>query len=119
MRAGKNGDRYEPFASGKPLRRMTSEIGDDLVVLRKEDAERVQAAIEAGPPATPAAGAIDADQSSNRRWPESDCQHGGGANDALRFGTRRVGIQLGGRCPMAEVESVLQQDLLAVLPLGA
>lgn len=52
--AGKRGDQYEPFAFRKATSAAEIEIGDDVVVLRKEDAERIQAAIDAGQPAKPA-----------------------------------------------------------------
>ena len=51
--AGKRGDQYEPFVFRKATTAVEIEIGDDVVVLRKEDAEKVQAAIEAGKPAKP------------------------------------------------------------------
>jgi hypothetical protein len=52
--AGKRGDQYEPFAFRKTTSAAEIEIGDDVVVLRKEDAEQIQAAIDAGKPAKPA-----------------------------------------------------------------
>jgi len=51
--AGKRGDQYEPFVFRKATTAAEIEIGDDIVVLRKEDAARIQAAIEAGKPAKP------------------------------------------------------------------
>ena len=51
--AGKRGDQYEPFVFRKATTAAEIEIGDDVVVLRKEDAEKIQAAIEAGKPAKP------------------------------------------------------------------
>jgi hypothetical protein len=51
--AGKRGDQYEPFVFRKATTAVEIEIGDDVVVLRKEDAEKIQAAIEAGKPAKP------------------------------------------------------------------
>jgi hypothetical protein len=53
--AGKRGDRYEPFLFGKPLSAHEVEITDDVLVLRKEDAERIQQAVNAGKPAKPSA----------------------------------------------------------------
>lgn len=50
--AGKRGDKYEPFVFRKATTSAEIEIGDDVVVLRKEDAEKIQLAIEAGKPAT-------------------------------------------------------------------
>jgi hypothetical protein len=52
--AAKRGDQYEPFVFRKATTAAEIEIGDEIVVLRKEDAERIQAAIEAGKPAKPA-----------------------------------------------------------------
>lgn len=46
--AGKRGDQYEPFVFRKATTAVEIEIGDDVVVLRKEDAETIQAAIDAG-----------------------------------------------------------------------
>jgi Protein of unknown function (DUF499) len=57
--AGKRVDQYEPFVFGKQTAASEIEIGDDVVVLRKEDAERIQAAQQAAksgtPPSYPAA----------------------------------------------------------------
>ncbi len=52
--ACKRGDQYDPFVFRKATTASEIEIGDDLVVLRKEDAERIQTAIEEGKPAKPA-----------------------------------------------------------------
>jgi len=52
--AGKRGDRYEPFVFNKATTAGDIEVGDDLVVLRKADAEAIEAAIAAGQPAKPA-----------------------------------------------------------------
>ncbi|WP_437483908.1 DUF499 domain-containing protein [Sorangium sp. So ce1014] len=49
--AGKRGDRYEPFVFRKTLSVSDIEIRDDVMVLRKEDAERVIE--EGGPPKPP------------------------------------------------------------------
>lgn len=49
--AGKRGDLFEPFIFRKAIVASEIEIGDDLIVLRKEDAEKVQAALDAGKPA--------------------------------------------------------------------
>jgi hypothetical protein len=51
--AGKRGDRYEPFVFRKAATAADIEVGDDLVVLRKADAETVEAAIAAGQPPKP------------------------------------------------------------------
>lgn len=51
--AGKRGDQYEPFMFRKAITAAEIEVGDEVVVLRKEDAEKIQAAIEAGKPAKP------------------------------------------------------------------
>jgi hypothetical protein len=51
--AGKRGDQYVPFVFRKATTAVEIEIGDDVVVLRKEDAEKIQAAIDAGKPAKP------------------------------------------------------------------
>jgi hypothetical protein len=51
--AGKRGDQYIPFVFRKPTSANEIEIGDDVVVLRKDDAEKIQAAIDAGKPARP------------------------------------------------------------------
>jgi hypothetical protein len=50
--AGKRDDQYEPFVFKKPTMPSEIEIGDDLVVLQKEYAEK-KAAIDAGKPAKP------------------------------------------------------------------
>lgn len=52
--AGKRGDQYEPFVFRKATSANEIEIGDDVIVLRQEDAEKIQAAIDAGKPAKPA-----------------------------------------------------------------
>jgi hypothetical protein len=52
--AGKRGDQYDPFLFRKATTAVEIEISDEVVVLRKEDAEKIQAAIEAGKPAKPA-----------------------------------------------------------------
>lgn len=51
--AGKRGDHYEPFVFRKTLSASEIEIRDDILVLRKEDAEQVTQAIEAGKPPKP------------------------------------------------------------------
>ena len=51
--AGKRGDHYEPFLFRRSTTVTEIEIADDAIVLRKEDAERIQAGIEAGKPAKP------------------------------------------------------------------
>ena len=51
--AGKRGDKYEPFVFKKILSVSEIEIGDDVIVLRREDAEAIQLAIEQGKPAKP------------------------------------------------------------------
>ena len=51
--AGKRGDQYEPFVFRRQTSASEVEIGDDVVVLRKDDAEKIQAAIDAGKPAKP------------------------------------------------------------------
>jgi hypothetical protein len=52
--ASKSGEEYKPFVFGKPFSAAEVEISDDVLVLRKEDAAIIQAAIEAGKPAKPA-----------------------------------------------------------------
>ncbi len=51
--AGKRGDAYEPFLFRKPLTASDVQISDDVLVLRRDDAEKIQAAIDAGKPARP------------------------------------------------------------------
>ncbi len=51
--AGRRGDKYEPFVFRKQTSASEIELGDDLVVLRREDAEKIQAAIDLGQPAKP------------------------------------------------------------------
>ena len=46
--AGKRGDEYAPFVFGKVTSAADIEVGEDTIILRKEDAEKVQAEIEAG-----------------------------------------------------------------------
>lgn len=51
--AGKRGDQYTPFVFRKATTSAEIEIGDDMVVLRREDAEQIQAGIEVGKGAAP------------------------------------------------------------------
>lgn len=51
--AAKRDDEYEPFVFRKAMTTAEIEIGDGFVVLRREDAERIQTAIDAGKPAKP------------------------------------------------------------------
>jgi Protein of unknown function (DUF499) len=51
--AGKRGDQYDPFVFKKTLSVSEIEIRDDVIVLRKEDAEQVMKAIEVGKPPKP------------------------------------------------------------------
>lgn len=52
--ASKIGDEYSPFIFGKPFSAADVEIGKDVFVLRKEDAAKIQAALDAGrPPKVP------------------------------------------------------------------
>jgi hypothetical protein len=51
--AGKRGDQYQPFVFRKATSANEIEMGDHVVVLRKDDAEKVQAAIDAGKPPKP------------------------------------------------------------------
>ncbi|MCC6650376.1 MAG: ATP-binding protein [Candidatus Eisenbacteria bacterium] len=51
--ASRRGDAYEPFLFKTPLGAADVEISEDTVVLRKEDAARILAAVEAGGPAKP------------------------------------------------------------------
>ena len=51
--AGKIGDEYKPFIFGKVFSANEVEIGEDVMVLRKDDAAKIQEAIEAGKSAKP------------------------------------------------------------------